>query len=577
MVGQHLRWIVIASASLAALLALPETAEAVLSGINGRIVFASGRDSADGFDGEAKLYLRPAFGGPGAGVASPTITPATGVQHRHPTWSPDRTKIAYARGTPGAPTAENFDIVVQDLTTGVATTVSTSPTLSSDRPAWSPDGTRIAWEEQPSLNSADRYIVVYNVAAGTTSNVTTAGAPIEGKPAWSADSQTLYYVVGDPAVANSMGIYYRSPVSSASTEQTWKNDTNVSEFQPSISPDGTRICFTMGSGFNSGAEVMFATLANPGGTLALTSGGGGNYNCTWSPDGTRIAYVNGIFTNGALVAENSDNTGNLLVLEDNPLNFDGNPDWAPDGRPDCENVAIDVNVNASASIPLRCPDTGPAYEQTDVTVDLPDDAGPTNGTLGTIQPGDPPTVTYTPNANFRGADSFQFRARDGVAFATERGNVRINVVVPQPTPGAADTVRPKVTNVRVSPRRWRRGRTLPRISKAPVGTTIRWRLSEDARATLTFQRAVSGRRVGRRCLAPTPGLSKRRRCTRFRKAGSLTVGKAKAGLNRVRFQGRLTRSRRLRLGRYRVGVRGRDAAGNRSRTRYSAKFQIVAP
>lgn len=39
-------------------------------------------------------------------------------QHRHPTWSPDRTKIAYARGDPamGAMT-ENFDVYILDLTT----------------------------------------------------------------------------------------------------------------------------------------------------------------------------------------------------------------------------------------------------------------------------------------------------------------------------------------------------------------------------------------------------------------------------------------------------------------------------
>jgi hypothetical protein len=51
--------------ALAALLALPAPASAVLSGANGRIAYVSGR----GFtDAQAKLYLRVATGSFGFGV-----------------------------------------------------------------------------------------------------------------------------------------------------------------------------------------------------------------------------------------------------------------------------------------------------------------------------------------------------------------------------------------------------------------------------------------------------------------------------------------------------------------------------
>jgi hypothetical protein len=46
------------------------------------------------------------------------------------------------------------------------------------------------------------------------------------------------------------------------------------------------------------------------------------------------------------------------------------------------------------------------------------------------------------------------------------------------------------------------------------------------------------------------------------------------GLNRVRFQGKLTRTRTLTIGRYRLRVGAVDAAGNRSRTR-TTFFTIV--
>src|SRR5688572_3164679 len=79
---------------------------AVLAGENGRIVFVSGRSAGDA---AALIYLLPVPSNTtGGGTLSAPVTPAGG-QYRHPTWSPDRTKIAYANGTAG-----NFEIFVQD-------------------------------------------------------------------------------------------------------------------------------------------------------------------------------------------------------------------------------------------------------------------------------------------------------------------------------------------------------------------------------------------------------------------------------------------------------------------------------
>jgi hypothetical protein len=43
----------------------------------------------------------------------------------------------------------------------------------------------------------------------------------------------------------------------------------------------------------------------------------------------------------------------------------------------------------------------------------------------------------------------------------------------------------------------------------------------------------------------------------------------------VKFQGRLSRRKRLRLGRYRLTIRATDAAGNRSKASKAAGFRIV--
>ena len=80
--------------------------------------------------------------------------------------------------------------------------------------------------------------------------------------------------------------------------------------------------------------------------------------------------------------------------------FDGNPDWAPDGRPTCPDAAATTSVNTPVTITVACTDTGPAYERTDVkefhsTI-------PSHGTLSQNLAGDP--FVYTPNAGFVGTD-----------------------------------------------------------------------------------------------------------------------------------------------------------------------------
>jgi hypothetical protein len=417
------RELVIAAVCLAAIVALPETAGAVLSGTNGRIVLVSGRDQPS--DATAKLYLRPAFGGVGAGTASP-VTTATGAgQHRHPTWSPDRTMIAYAEGV-GA----ELDIFILDLTDPGATpqNITDSPGVTEDRPAWSPDGTRIAYERGTPPD-----IFVRTLDPGGAINITASAEP-DGKPAWSPDSQSIYYARRTPG---GMGPGQDAdimvePADNSGTAVLAVPDSEISEWQPSISPDGTRICFTLSVGaFDGSAEVFVAPLANPANQTNLSSSAGDDYNCTWSPDGLFITYVSGTLSNGDLVMERSDNSGGFVSLETTMARFDGNPDWAPDGRPQCDDLTVFAKVNTPVSIPLSCPDTGPAYEQTDVRAFPLSGEGPSNGTVAPDDPQLlPASFTYTPNAGFIGTDSFKVRSFDEVAFGDRDGTVTVSVQRP---------------------------------------------------------------------------------------------------------------------------------------------------
>jgi hypothetical protein len=136
-----------------------------------------------------------------------------------------------------------------------------------------------------------------------------------------------------------------------------------------------------------------------------------------------------------------------------------------------------------------------------------------------------------------------------------------------------DKVAPKILSLKVKPGRFRRGSGLPRLLKAPVGSVISFGLSEAASARFTFAKRTSGRRVGGHCVKPTKKNRSRARCSRFVGKGSFSR-KAAAGKNRLRFEGRLSKTKRLSPGRYRLTLRATDAAHNRSKPR-RASFRIV--
>ncbi len=89
----------------------------------------------------------------------------------------------------------------------------------------------------------------------------------------------------------------------------------------------------------------------------------------------------------------------------------------------------------------------------------------------------------------------------------------------------------------------------------------------------SVQRALRGRKVGKRCQAPSRKNRKRRSCTRFKSAGTLTRNNRNAGKNTVAFSGRVGK-RKLKPSRYRATIRATDLAGNRSKSR-RVTFTVV--
>jgi Tol biopolymer transport system component len=541
---------------LALFAALPSTAGAVLSGTNGRIAFTSGRAMGDN---QAQIYLRTTIGSAGGGTISDPIVPVGG-QWRHASWSPDRTMMVIANGTPGSPTTERYDLFIKDFVGSPGLTQFFANTNTADHPAWSPDGTRIAFEEAPSAGSADRDIKVKTFGTSVPAATLTSTTKREFKPAWTPDSQTIYYAQDN---GSTQGLDIVKQTATGGPIVPVQAASGIDEYQPSISPDGTKMCFTLQStiGNSNSSNIYVADLPTPGFLTKISQdNAAGNINCTWSPDGTLIAYVRGSFSAGELVMARSDGTSpSPISLAQDPGadNFDGNPDWAPDGRPVCPDSTVTTKANQPIAIPLECTDTGPAYERTPVNESISNDGAPSSGSVGPATPGDPSSVTYTPNQGFVGTDTIKFIGRDDFGFGSDRGTVTIKVQAPTTT----DTTPPVLFQLLVKPATFKFKKT----------TKVRFQLSEPATVTFRVVKRGAGRKVNGKCKPLTKKNRKRKKCDRTLSGSIVRAGAV--GANKFTFNGKL-KGKRLARGKYFLVGTAKDTAGNTSSPPQRAKFTI---
>jgi dipeptidyl aminopeptidase/acylaminoacyl peptidase len=553
------RRLALALALLGALVCPAGAALAVEPGGNGPLVFASGRsDGATTFgDANAQIWITT---GP-----SRLTTGFNTYQHRHPAWSPDRTMIAYARcETSGCMGTGPWDIVIDDLTdAGPPSNITSAIAGSADRPSFSPDGTRIAYGRIS--GSWNIYTQPVNGGSGGLEDTVVATADDEEKPVWTRDSQTIIYQRNTGA-GNLRDIYRVDADGGTGTGLiTGAND----DYQPGVSPDGERLCFVRGAFGSNNAEVKTSSITGAGGVDDVSPiDGTGSYNCVWSPDQEKIAYVNGIFGNGALVMRNSNGSGSVDTITAVDGVFDGNPDWVHDPPPTCESTSVTVGVNGFVSVPLDCADAPNPPNFADNEPFDPDILDPPdNGVLGGLSDND--TVIYTPNVNFEGTDTFTFGTSDGIS-ESEPATVTITV---GDDGGGGQAGDPEIGSFRMSRTRFRRGSELPSAAQSGVGTNITFDLSEAASVRFSFQRARKGRRSGGKCRRPTRRNKGKRRCTRYVRAGSFRLDLG-AGDQNVRFEGRLTSRKRLKVGKHRLTLSARDNQGNGS-NRPRKNFRIL--
>ena len=315
--------VVLGLTTLAVMAVTAPTASAVFPGENGETIFVSGIGQSANDDSDADLFANQ----PGdlTFAESEALAPLLIGQRRHPSVSPDGTKIAFALKNGSA----DADIYIHDRSDGSSSVMWLSDNLNDDRPSWSPDGKRIAFESEAS-NGQELDIRIFDTTQPPSLvnplNLTLSDDLHEGKPVWSPDGSLIYYSRG---LTSPFEDIVRQPSDQPGVAATNVVATAEAEYQPALSPDGSQLCYTRGPFGTANADVFVRSSATGSAATAgsdLSDSATGGYNCAWSPDGSRIAWVQGIFTQGALVSEpSSDGTATLLV-NDTADHFDGNPE-----------------------------------------------------------------------------------------------------------------------------------------------------------------------------------------------------------------------------------------------------------
>src|SRR4051812_4368610 len=269
---------------IVAVLCATPAAEAAFPGANGRIAFSAANISTIQPDGSGQMAL---------------VT-TNGERQSEPAWSPDGSQVAFVSSACFSGEDSTFcnvtgiDRVNQDGTGRVRLVAIGTGFLGLWSPAWSPDGRKIAFVATTSSGSN-----IYTMDADGSNVQPLSATTIDALDlGWSPDGTKI--------------VFYRGCCSYTGIWTIGADGTGLAQVTsfgsaPDWSPDARKITFIRfisggNQGANPGTTEVFTVNADGTGAARLTQPPPGYFDDhgdpTWSPDGTRIAFIRRVCVDG---------------------------------------------------------------------------------------------------------------------------------------------------------------------------------------------------------------------------------------------------------------------------------------
>ena len=271
-------------------------ASASVPGPNGRIAFERWVEYEDE-DGWIRSYT-DIFTSLPDGTDEINLTQTDGTSEIEPAWSPDGTRIAFAKnrnGIPYDPTFEIFTMAADGTDVRQATFLPTpgpGEYVHSFEPAWSPDGTQIAITGyRASPGTAEIYVFPADATEETyTERLVTdfAGYHNAAAPDWSPDGQKIAYVEYDDMYTTDIATINIDGTGHATL--TGGSGPILRDFDPAWSPDGTRIAWVRSHTLESVRTDVWVMQSDGTGLVPATVDAWVEHDPTFSPDGQQILY-----------------------------------------------------------------------------------------------------------------------------------------------------------------------------------------------------------------------------------------------------------------------------------------------
>jgi TolB protein len=353
---------------LAALLALPTSAQASFPGRNGRIAYSvippgaypERMQSIDELGGDLRMYT---YGG-------------------NQDWSPGGNQLAFSLRDDGIYT---MDAAGRNVTQLVTNFTGDSRFFST---SWSRDGSIIVFGEI----SCSKYGCSEGIEGVNSDGSGLRGISAGRNPEWSpVDDRIAVDYAGDVYTVNSDG--------SGGTQLT---TSTADDMGPDWSPNGTKIAFASN---RDGNYEIYVMNADGTGQTRITNTAAQETKPAWSPDGTKIVFERSTnpdpvncwdACNAGIYKMNADGSSEVRLTPDGTNAR--HPDWGPNvgyARPRGASpidVALVPNFwecaggqNAQHGPPLQVPSCSPATHPSEfLTIGTPDANGAGPNSAGTI-------------------------------------------------------------------------------------------------------------------------------------------------------------------------------------------------